>query len=165
MADLFKQAITTASSTHSMSTRRHSALGDVASAQLAELEAIKIKTMYQMVEDIKISDKGRQVSKKLLFLTTKQGMSLGSLRSEQMLSHPFNFLMHFFFHSPLFLPLFLFLFALSFLIFFIQSRIYLYNDNFLNFLIHFFFHSPLFLPLFLFLFALSFLIFFIQSRI
>ena len=123
MADLFKQAITTASSTHSMSTRRHSALGDVASAQLAELEAIKIKTMYQMVEDIKISDKGRQVSKKLLFLTTKQGMSLGSLRSEQMLSHPFNFLMHFFFHSPLFLPLFLFLFALSFLIFFIQSRI------------------------------------------
>ena len=104
MADLFKQAITTASSTHSMSTRRHSALGDVASAQLAELEAIKIKTMYQMVEDIKISDKGRQVSKKLLFLTTKQGMSLGSLRSEQMLSHPFNFLIHFFFHSPLFLP-------------------------------------------------------------
>ena len=126
MADLFKQAIaTTASSTHSMSTRRHSALGDVASAQLAELEAIKIKTMYQMVEDIKISDKGRQVSKKLLFLTTKQGTSLGSLRfssiGADVVAHPFNFLIHLF-YSPLFLPLFLF--ALSFFIFLIQSRIY-----------------------------------------
>ena len=49
-----------------------------ASAQQDELEAIKIKTMYQMVEDIQISDRGRQVSKKLLFLTTKQAASFNA---------------------------------------------------------------------------------------
>ena len=43
-----------------------------------ELEAIKIKTMYQMVEDINLSDRGRMVQKKLLYLTTKQAASFNA---------------------------------------------------------------------------------------
>ena len=39
---------------------------------LEELDDIKVKTMYQMVEDIEISSGGRSISKKFLYLTNKQ---------------------------------------------------------------------------------------------
>ena len=57
---------------------KRASMSVMARNQLDELEAIKIKTMYQMVEDIQVSDRGRQVSKKLLFLTTKQAASFNN---------------------------------------------------------------------------------------
>ena len=83
MADLFKKAAAAAghgpgSTSGNLNSRRRASMSDIARNQLDELEAIKIKTMYQMVEDIQISDRGRQVSKKLLFLTTKQAASFNS---------------------------------------------------------------------------------------
>jgi hypothetical protein len=46
--------------------------------QLEELDTIKIKTMYQMVEDIQISSDGLTLNRKLLFLTNSQARSFNS---------------------------------------------------------------------------------------
>ena len=43
--------------------------------QLEELDSIRIKTMYQMVEDVQISHEGLLLNRKLLYLTNKQARS------------------------------------------------------------------------------------------
>jgi hypothetical protein len=59
MADLFKTAAATAGSTTAGSAPslvglKRASMSVMAKTQLDELEAIKIKTMYQMVEDIQV---------------------------------------------------------------------------------------------------------------
>ena len=46
-----------------------------AQQQLEELDSIRIKTMYQMVEDVQISHEGLLLNRKLLYLTNKQARS------------------------------------------------------------------------------------------
>jgi hypothetical protein len=46
--------------------------------QLEELDEIKVKTMFQMVEDVEIANGGVSVPKKFLYLTNKQAASFNS---------------------------------------------------------------------------------------
>ena len=46
--------------------------------QLEELDSIKIKTMYQMVEDVQILSEGLTLQRKLLFLSNSQARSFNS---------------------------------------------------------------------------------------
>jgi hypothetical protein len=53
--------------------------------QLQELDDIKVKTMFQMVEDVKISTGGLSISKKFLYLTNKQAASFNATNMENVL--------------------------------------------------------------------------------
>ena len=53
--------------------------------QLQELDDIKVKTMFQMVEDVKISTGGLSISKKFLYLTNKQAASFNAPNMENVL--------------------------------------------------------------------------------
>ena len=54
--------------------------------QLEELDEIKIKTMYEMVEDIKITSAGFTSTKKFLYLTNKQASTFNAGNMENVLS-------------------------------------------------------------------------------
>ena len=58
--------------------RRSTILSQIQVEQLEELDDIKIKTMYRMVEDIEVSDGGLSVAKKFLYLSNKQAASFNS---------------------------------------------------------------------------------------
>ena len=54
--------------------------------QLEELDEIKIKTMFEMVEDIKITSAGFTTTKKFLYLTNKQAATFNAGNMENVLS-------------------------------------------------------------------------------
>jgi hypothetical protein len=53
--------------------------------QLNELDDIKVKTMFQMVEDVDISTGGLAIKKKFLFLTNKQAASFNTTNMDNVL--------------------------------------------------------------------------------
>ena len=65
--------------------RRDSIMTDGQYQQLQELDDIKIKTMYQMVEDVEISTGGIAVAKKFLYLSNKQAASFNTTNMDNVL--------------------------------------------------------------------------------
>eukprot|EP00942_MAST-04A_sp_MAST-4A-sp1_P012913 g12913.t1 len=69
-----------------MNTRKRSGImSQDHQEQLEELDDIKVKTMYQMVEDIEVSTGGLAVSKKFLYLTNKQAASFNATNMDNVL--------------------------------------------------------------------------------
>ena len=55
----------------------YEALRETTSMQANELEEIRLKTMFRMVEDVQVSVAGQMAKKKLLYLTNHQCASFG----------------------------------------------------------------------------------------